>query len=346
MRKCCPCCFGDTHLSSVIQVIAPELGECSFCHSNNSPLIEPVLLREYFELLSGIYTRSEQGLTLGEWLKNDWSMFSSLDLANTKDLLSEIFEDGNFPRQTFEPSSKCFSKNLDNWENLRKELMEENRFFPKETINLERISYLLTQLIFKDALPEKWYRARIQESIEPYPLDKMGPPPKDKATHGRANPVGIPYLYVASEILTSISEVRPHTGEFVTVAEFKIIEQVRLADLRNPRLSITPFICADDEEIAALRGDIDFLERLGEELTRPVLPKSAAIDYIPSQYLCELIKNNGFDGVIYRSSLGNEINLALFYPSKAAAVQLIPHRVDRVSVDAKPYKAPPVGGPE
>jgi hypothetical protein len=286
MRKCCPNCFGDSHLSSLIDQTAETHGKCSFCQSGKAPLIDPVQLREYFELLSGIYTRTDDGVTLGEWFKKDWNMFFGLDLANTKDLLSEIFQDGNLPRAFFEPSSKCFSKSLDNWESLRTELMEENRFFPKETISHERISYLLSQLIYKDPLPEKWYRARIQESEEPYPLDKMGPPPKDKATHGRANPVGIPYLYVASDVLTSISEIRPHTGEFVTVAEFRIVSEVRLADLRSPRRSITPFICADDEEIAALRGDIDFLERLGEELTRPVLPKSAAIDYIPSQYLC------------------------------------------------------------
>lgn len=339
MRKCCPNCFGDSHLNSVIQQIAQTQGDCSFCQSKNLPLVEPVQLREYFELLTGIYTKADEGTTLGEWFKSDWGMFYGLDLANTKDLLADVFQDGNIPRMTFAPSSKCFSKNLDNWENLRKELMEENRFFPKETISFERISYLVSQLIYKDELPEKWYRARIQESEDPYPLEKMGPPPKDKATHGRANPVGIPYLYVASDVVTSVSEVRPHTGEFVTVAEFKIVGDVRLADLRSPRSLITPFICADAEEIAALRGDIEFLVRLGEELTRPVLPKSAAIDYIPSQYLCELIKKNGFDGVIYKSSVGDEINLALFYPAKAKGVRLMPHRVQHVLVKATPWQA-------
>ncbi|MCK9778634.1 MULTISPECIES: RES family NAD+ phosphorylase [Pseudomonas] len=338
MRKCCPNCFGDSHLDAVIFQIAQTHGECSFCKSNNLPLVEPVQLREYFELLTGIYTVANEGATLGEWFKSDWGMFGSLDLANTKDLLADVFQDGNMPRMTFTPSSKCFSQNLDNWENLRKELMEENRFFPKETISFDRITYLVSQLIYKGPLPKEWYRARIQESEVPYPLDKMGPPPKDKATHGRANPVGIPYLYVASNILTSVTEIRPHTGEFVTVAEFKIVDDVKLADLRSPRSLITPFICTDAEEIAALRGDIEFLVRLGEELTRPVLPRSAAVDYIPSQYLCELIKKGGFDGVIYRSSVGDEINLALFYPTKAEGVRFMPYKVQHVSVDAKPVE--------
>ena len=44
----------------------------------------------------------------------------------------------------------------------------------------------------------KWYRARIQRTEKPYNKDEMGVPPKEKASQGRANPVGIPYLYLAS----------------------------------------------------------------------------------------------------------------------------------------------------
>ncbi|TPW03192.1 MAG: hypothetical protein FD125_1693, partial [bacterium] len=73
----------------------------------------------------------------------------------------------------------------------------------------------------------------------------------------------------------------------------------------------------------SLRGSrqctIGFLERLGEELTRPVLPSGAAIDYVPSQYLCEFIKKCGYDGVLYSSSVSEGINLALFDPDKATA---------------------------
>jgi hypothetical protein len=38
-----------------------------------------------------------------------------------------------------------------------------------------------------------------------------------------------------------------------------------------------------------MRSDLPFLERLGDELTRPVVPQAAAIDYTPSQYLSEFI---------------------------------------------------------
>jgi hypothetical protein len=51
---------------------------------------------------------------------------------------------------------------------------------------------------------------------------------------------------------------------------------------------------------------------LGEELSKPIIPKEAALEYLPSQYLCEFIKSIGFAGVLYQSSLGEGFNLALF----------------------------------
>jgi hypothetical protein len=86
-------------------------------------------------------------------------------------------------------------------------------------------------------------------------------------------------------------------------------------------------------------SDLPFLERLGEELMRPVLPQAAAIDYTPSQYLCEFIKKSKFDGVLYRSSVSDGINLALFEPGRATSGAVQQHRVTRVTVDAAPAAA-------
>jgi hypothetical protein len=83
-----------------------------------------------------------------------------------------------------------------------------------------------------------------------------------------------------------------------------------------------------------MRSDLPFLERLGDELTRPVLPQAAAIDYTPSQYLCEFIKKCGYGGVIYRSSVSDGMNLALFDPKLAQCGTVTQYRVVRVSVDA------------
>ena len=63
-----------------------------------------------------------------------------------------------------------------------------------------------------------------------------------------------------------------------------------------------------------------------------MLPQGAAIDYVPSQYLCEFIKKCGYDGVVYRSSVSDGINLALFDPSRAVGGAVVLYNITRVSV--------------
>ena len=57
---------------------------------------------------------------------------------------------------------------------------------------------------------------------------------------------------------------------------------------------------------------------LSTELSSPVIPDKTDTAYLPSQYLCELIKTAGFEGVIYNSSVSEKdgYNLALFNDSK------------------------------
>lgn len=253
-----------------------------------------------------------------------------MDLAHAKELLGEILDNGKIVRQSFSPSSRYISEGLVQWETLRDEMMYRNRWFLDTDIDTARLSQLLDLLVVQD-LPQKWYRARIRTGDDSFPMGEMGAPPKRLASHGRANPAGIPYLYLGSKPETATAEIRPHTGEVACVADFTIPE-IRAVDLRNPRKSVSPFILSDASDIGQLRADLPFLERLGEELTRPVLPQGAAIDYIPSQYLCEFIKKCGFDGVVYRSSVSDGINLALFDPEKAQGGAVALYNVSQVSV--------------
>jgi hypothetical protein len=217
---------------------------------------------------------------------------------------------------------------------LRDELMFRNRYFLDEALDYERLKQLLAYLP-ADGMPDLWYRARILTGDTAYSIAEMGAPPKHLATHGRANPTGIPYLYLGSLPDTAAAEVRPHTGETACVAEFRIHQPLRAVDLRNPRQLVSPFLLGDASAIGQMRADIPFLERLGNELTRPVLPRSAAIDYLPSQYLCEFIKKIGYDGVVFRSSVSSGINLALFNPQKAIGGAVSLYSIKRVSVDVE-----------
>ena len=334
---CCPECFGDRGLKKdIIPLISDSRGICGFCNSHDVDLVEAVILEDWFRLLISIYEPDPDGKPLVEWLKEDWQLFSHsrMDVAHAKELLGEILDDGDIVRRNFSPSERYKSEVLIRWETLRDELMYKNRYFLDEPLDTDRFKELLGHLPADD-LPQLWYRARIRSGDRTYSIEEMGPPPKRLASHGRANPPGIPYLYIGSQPDTAASEVRPHTGEVACVAEFTIAGPLRIVDLRNPRKLVSPFLLGDAGAIGQLRADIAFLERLGEELTRPVLPQGAAIDYVPSQYLCEFIKKSGYDGVAYRSSVSEGMNLALFDPAKAIGGAVSLYKINRVSVDVE-----------
>jgi RES domain len=334
-KLCSPECFGDRGLRrDIIPSLSPSTGDCSYCGTAGINLIEPVALRDVFELLVSVYEPDPAGKSLVEWLKEDWDLFrhTAMDVAHAKELLGEILDDGDIVQKPFSPSAAYHSAALARWETLRDELMYKNRYFLNEVLDTDRLKELLGHLPADD-MPTQWYRARILTGDVAYPIDQMGAPPARLAAHGRANPAGIPYLYLGSLPDTAAAEVRPHTGEVACVAEFTVASPLRAVDLRNPRALVSPFVLANASAIGQLRADITFLERLGDELTRPVLPRSAAIDYIPSQYLCEFIKKAGYDGVVYRSSVSKGINLALFDPTKATGRTVSLYMITKVTVE-------------
>jgi len=331
---CCGQCFSDRGLcGKIIPQLPGKLGDCPSCQSKEQYLVDARSLWEYFGPLCAIYTKNTGGKLLIDWLIDDWQIFA-IDRAAANDLLVEILDDGERVRQKVVPSELCLSDRLNRWELLRDELRHQNRFFPKTAFEQERVEELLSYVMFDGQdQPEKWYRARINTSGKPCSSVEMGPPPKEISTHGRASPAGIPYLYLGSTPVTAVAEVRPHPGEKVCVAEFAIESGLQIVDLRNPRQRVSPFLLGDERAIAMMRGDIEFLERWGQELTTPVLPNAAAIDYIPSQYLCEFIKKCNYLGVVYSSSVSDGINLALFDPDKALVGNLSEYAVDKVSVE-------------
>lgn len=333
-RFCCPECFGDDGLrDQLFPSLNPGHGTCDFCGTPDTQLVEPNKLANYFEMLVNVYEPSEDGKPLVDWMKDDWQLFSHprMDNAHAKELLGEILDDGQIVRGSFAPSASYISEGLAQWDKLRDEMMYANRWFLEGAIDLGRLRQLLDMLL-APSLSRQWYRARICTEDEVFPIREMGAPSRRHSSHGRANPAGIPYLYLGSSPNTAIAEIRPHTGEEACVADFTIPE-IKAVDLRNPRKHVSPFILTDASEVGQLRADLPFLERLGEELTRPVQPAGAAIDYIPSQYLCEFIKKGGFDGVVYRSSVSDGSNLALFDPTEANGRSVALYNVTKVSVE-------------
>jgi hypothetical protein len=186
-------------------------------------VLEPTHLSDYFELLVSAYRKEPTGKLLIHWFREDWGLFEHprMDDYRAQALLAEILEDGEIVRQLFSPAPALDADWLTGWEKLRDELMYRNRFFPDANLDLERLALLLSPLLLEpDEVPHQWYRARIQTGDTALVMTEMGAPPKRIASHGRANPAGIPYLYLGSTPLTAVSEIRPHTGEIACVGHF------------------------------------------------------------------------------------------------------------------------------
>jgi hypothetical protein len=223
-------------------------------------------LRDYFEPLIDIYEEQPSGVGLAATLRRDWGLFTheKMDDARAQVLLGEILNNGEIVRHAFVPSARCNTESVVRWDAVRKELIEENRFFLKSALDVDRLKTLLADLVARPgSVPSTMYRARLQPGPDPLVAKDLGSPPAKIAGHGRANPIGIPYLYVASERSTAIAEVRPHTGETVWVLDFTVpVDQLQIVDLRNPRGTISPFEY-DADELPKLHG-----ERLGTHRDR------------------------------------------------------------------------------
>lgn len=175
------------------------------------------------------------------------------------------------------------------------------------------------------------YRARINESKskDPFPLDRMGAPPANLAGHGRLNPKGIPYLYLASDEITAISEVRPWIGCDITVAKFSLVDDCEVVNFSNKHYVNVP----EGEQFEG--PEFTWRELIAWMFSAPFDPRDDT-EYVPTQYLAERIKGSGFAGIIYDSSLSaGGYNVTLFDVTKAKAVCRQVARVTGAKVDAE-----------
>src|SRR5262249_53432483 len=67
------------------------------------------------------------------------------------------------------------------------------------------------------------------EGASPFPPPRMKPP-RGQAPGGRANPKGIPYLYLSTHRETALAEVRPWVGSFVSAAQLKTARDLRIVN--------------------------------------------------------------------------------------------------------------------
>jgi len=149
------------------------------------------------------------------------------------------------------------------------------------------------------------------------PKELMAPPPY-KTKEGRINPRGISYLYLSNIVETAIIEVRPWLGQKVSVGYFEIKAKLKCVDTsRDKKGDFFPWGKVESE-LAPEEKEKFVWGGINNSFSRPVRSEDEIINYIPTQYLSELFKTNGYDGIIYKSALTEKgYNIVLFNPKNA-----------------------------
>lgn len=264
------------------------------------------------EALVGIYEPNPNSqLGMGEIIQRDWRLLRTADPANVAKFVRDALP--KFPYETdltFKRRPHGVSDPLQNWMEFTDEIKNTNRYHIKaipDSSLLERAFRESTRIISSGT---KFYRGRSHESDCRFPASEMGAPPKNFAVSGRANPHGIPYLYVADSFETCVYESRARELMYISIASFTTTKDIEILDLCADAIKEPDFFTDDPSEALALH---DYIFELGNLLSRPIRASDGPVEYVPTQYLCEFAKSIGLDGVQYSSSLNkNGINLAIF----------------------------------
>ncbi len=213
------------------------------------------------------------------------------------------------------------------WTKFKTDLKERNYYLFEEDA-LNKLEVPLKRLQRKISENTELFRSRIgyldkevdtvledfkQKIKSPYSNSQLKQPPSYLAQAGRSNRQGISFLYLASDKNTSISEVRPDPGNYVSVGKFVCTTNLTLIDLRFIDLE-KYYKNADDFELFELFRD------LAIDLSHPVLP-SERNKYLVTQFLSDIIRKLNYDGLIFSSSVSNGDNYVMFNPDQFEYVE-------------------------
>lgn len=347
---CCTNCFSN---GSRVTAKAEPLewhSPCTYCGSADAKnYVHAQDLRDVFVTVVDSYDPCDtlEAQPLEVLLQRDWELFSpNLDPSQRVNLLEAIlgnereFRDKKFiARLPEEALPQGF------WTDLCKEIMHGNRWFFTEAETLAKSDWVFSHLLFvgSEDFDQKrdWFRGRTYTGETPWTENDMGAPPQDEATGGRANPPGIPYLYLAGDEHTAAGECRVYPGTKICISRANLPADMidKLVDLRNPRQRISPFDLENRDQVATMRNMLDLLESFSESLSTPIEPQTSDYAYTPTQYICEFIKSLGYKGIIFRSAMTQDgVNLVYFEPNAANLYKPAAYKVDRVNTDLSPVK--------
>ncbi|PEM89634.1 hypothetical protein CN627_07965 [Bacillus wiedmannii] len=340
--NCCVRCFMSSEIKSIIKSLN-KLGNCSFCGSNNvhvynlhndhdkglDDLFNDILsiFKLGTDLISDGYSPYKL-ISIKDEFERKWNIFNNLDGSRIHLFLNTLLEHKHSDKIQLLNNQVGIIEWMNDsyleknsvlkgcsWAEFVKYIKHKNRFHSNH-VNYEVLKdYLerLTTIVEEDT----FYRARISNNEE-LDRDKMGAPPSEYATAGRANSEGISHLYLASDRGTVISEIRPSLSDTVYIGTFPIRQDLKVVDFRLLKnLDVFRFT---DPTVYAI--NLDIFNEMNKAISKPVRSGDSKLDYLPTQFIVDFIKSlnetesAGYHGIVFESTLStNGYNLMVFDPN-------------------------------
>jgi len=133
-------------------------------------------------------------------------------------------------------------------------------------------------------------------------------PLKDKASEGRINPKGIPYLYLTEKFENTLYEIKAKYRSYVTVSEFQLARTIDVIYFYDPIVDYYPYLNLEIEKDI----NITVLNEINRAFSKSVSNSDQTAQYVPTQVFAEIIKDEHYDGILYMSQFFNCYNLCLF----------------------------------
>lgn len=335
--KVCPNCFSDLELSSFLRNERETIGNCEGCQSTTMPLTHLDELRDFFQELVDCFVRVEHAQEFRSTVQGKWGLFSSLSVADRvlNHILPQLSTEITHASTgvDFDPE---ILENVGYWAILKDKLKWSNRYLTewnKLTQDLGWDGFLGVQKSITSE--DRLYRARIhhESGKRAYSVEEMMAPQKELAKGGRANPMGIPFLYLTDSVETTLYEVRSAYLDEVSVGTFTInsnVDRITVVDFTEEPILYTPGAVNKTIKARLLK------DLISQELSKPMRRYDSEIEYIPTQFICEFIRVvTGASGIRFSSSLRPEgKNVVIFDQSKVKCMRVDVHKVTRLTLSS------------
>ncbi len=337
MQFVCKDCFADKELIGFI-VSQNKQGDCSCCNKKNIEILPIEELLDFFKELFDNFQPNPEGKSLISLIQGNWSLFGNLECGNKilNFVLNKI-DTAIANSEEFVDFNAEILENVNYWFKLKEQLKWERRYFTNInylTDDLGWDSFFESKVVVKKE--DIFYRARLHGNVNSlaFTNEEMFCPPKEISLAGRANPMGIPYLYLSDNAKTILYEIRASYLDEVTIASFiikpNIEDEVIISDFTED-----PTLYHPNEVSRKIKSRL-LKKIISRDLSKPMRRYDSDLDYIPTQFICEFIKIfTNVQGIKFRSSLHNVgNNLVVFNQNLMNCVSTKKVRVSEVIINS------------